>query len=106
LALTKFKNRSALAVRAKCNERATLVSIALSQSRFSLPIPAPEADGPRQWSPGQFTARGPNRNFDVHPDGKRIMVMKTPDAETPSISKVSFIFNFSEELRRKVRGQS
>ena len=64
------------------------------------------AGGPRQWSPGQFTARGPNRNFDVHPDGKRIMVMKTPEAEIPSISKVSFIFNFFEELRRKMHGQS
>jgi Tol biopolymer transport system component len=64
------------------------------------------AGGPRQWSPGQFTARGPNRNFDVHPDGKRIVVMKTPEAEIPSINKVSFIFNFFEELRRKMHGQS
>ena len=62
------------------------------------------AGAPRQWSPGQFTARGPNRNFDVHPDGKRVMVMKTPDAEMPSISKVSFIFDFFEEIRRKVHG--
>jgi Tol biopolymer transport system component len=61
---------------------------------------------PRQWSPGQFTARGPDRNFDVHPDGKPIVVVKTPDAEIPSINKVSFIFNFFEELRRKVHGQS
>jgi eukaryotic-like serine/threonine-protein kinase len=64
------------------------------------------AGGPRQWSSGQFTARGPTRNFDVHPDGKRIVVMKTPDAEIPSINKVSFIFDFFEELRRKVHGQS
>lgn len=64
------------------------------------------AGGPRLWSPGQFTARGPTRNFDIHPDGKRVVVMKTPDAEVPSINKVSFIFNFFEEVRRKVHGQS
>jgi serine/threonine-protein kinase len=64
------------------------------------------AGGPRQWSPSQFTARGPTRNFDVHPDGKRVVVMKTPDSEIPAINKVSFIFNFFEEVRRKVHGQS
>jgi serine/threonine protein kinase/Tol biopolymer transport system component len=64
------------------------------------------AAGPRLWSPGQFTARGPNRNFDVHPDGQRVVVMKVPDADIPTITKVSFIFNFFEELRRKVQGQS
>jgi len=64
------------------------------------------AAGPRLWSPGQFTARGPNRNYDVHPDGQRVVVMKIPDADIPTITKVSFIFNFFEELRRKVQGQS
>ena len=64
------------------------------------------AGGPQQWSPSQFTARGPNRNFDVHPDGKRIVVMKTPDSEIPAINKVSFIFNFFEEIRRQVHGPS
>jgi serine/threonine protein kinase len=64
------------------------------------------AAGPRLWSPGQFTARGPNRNYDIHPDGQRVVVMKIPDADIPAITKVSFISNFFEELRRKVQGQS
>jgi serine/threonine protein kinase len=60
------------------------------------------AEAPHEWSPAQITQRGPNRNFDVHPDGKRLVVMKTPDNEILSINKVSFIFNFFEELRRRV----
>jgi serine/threonine-protein kinase len=64
------------------------------------------AGGPQQWSPSPFTARGPTRNFDVHPDGKRVVVMKTPESEVPAINKVSFIFNFFEEVRRKAHGRS
>ena len=60
------------------------------------------ADKPQLWSPGQFTDRGSNRNFDVHPDGKRIAVLKTPGSEqTAAVNKVSFIFNFFDELRSK-----
>ena len=31
------------------------------------------AEAPHPWSTVQITQRGPNRNFDVHPDGKRII---------------------------------
>jgi hypothetical protein len=42
-------------------------------------------------------------NFDLHPDGKRFAVLKAPGTgETPKVDRVSFIFNFFEELRRKV----
>jgi len=57
------------------------------------------AEKPQLWSPGQFT----NRGFDLHPDGKRFVVLKAPDSEqTAAVNKVSFIFNFFDELRRKV----
>jgi Tol biopolymer transport system component len=60
------------------------------------------ADKPQLWSPGQFTDRGVNYNFDVHPDGKRFAVLKTPGSEqTAAVNKVSFIFNFFDELRSK-----
>jgi Tol biopolymer transport system component len=60
-------------------------------------------DKPRLWSPGQFTERLGNFNFDLHPDGKRFAVLKSPPTgETSPVNKVSFIFNFFEELRRKV----
>jgi Tol biopolymer transport system component len=63
-----------------------------------------QADRPQLWSPGQFTERGAgNNNFDLHPDGKRFAVLKAPGTEqNAAVNKVSFIFNFFDELRRKV----
>jgi Tol biopolymer transport system component len=61
------------------------------------------ADKPQLWSPGQFTDRGANSNFDLHPDGKRFAVLKAPGTEQiAAVNKVSFIFNFFDEIRRKV----
>jgi tRNA A-37 threonylcarbamoyl transferase component Bud32 len=65
------------------------------------------AEKPRQWSPGQFTnaATGDAGNFDLHPDGKRFAVLMPPGREgTAKVDKVTFIFNFFDELRRKVPG--
>ncbi len=61
------------------------------------------ADKPQLWSPGQFTERGATRNFDLHPDGKRFAVLKAPGTEqAAAMNKVSFVFNFFDELRRRV----
>jgi Tol biopolymer transport system component len=62
------------------------------------------ADKPQLWSPGQFTDLGLGfSNFDLHPDGRRFAVLKAPSTEqTAAVNKVSFIFNFFDELRRKV----
>jgi Tol biopolymer transport system component len=62
------------------------------------------ADKPELWSPGQFTDFGVGTyNFDLHPDGKRFAVLKAPATEqAPAVNKVSFVFNFFDELRRKV----
>jgi serine/threonine-protein kinase len=62
------------------------------------------ADKPRLWSPGQFTSRGVDLNYALHPDGKRFAVLKAGNGETapPPINKVSFIFNFFDELRHRV----
>jgi len=39
----------------------------------------------------------------VHPDGKLFVVLKDSVAgEAKAVNKVSFIFNFFDELRRKV----
>jgi Tol biopolymer transport system component len=61
------------------------------------------ADKPQLWSPGQFTDRGLfTYNFDLHPDGKRFAVLKAPGTEqTTAVNKVTFIFNFFDELRSK-----
>jgi Tol biopolymer transport system component len=62
------------------------------------------ADKPQLWSPGQFAERGGgNYNFDLHPDGKRFAVLKAPGTEqAPAVNRVSFIFNFFDEISRKV----
>jgi dipeptidyl aminopeptidase/acylaminoacyl peptidase len=62
------------------------------------------ADKPRLWSPGQFADLGTGTYpFDLHPDGKRFAVLKAPGTEeTAAVNKVSFIFNFFDELRRKL----
>jgi len=62
------------------------------------------ADKPQLWSPGQFTELGLfTYNFDLHPDGKRFAVLKAPGTgQTAAMNKVSFIFNFFDEIRRKV----
>lgn len=55
------------------------------------------------WSPSQFGKGGPTSNFDLHPDGKRLVVLKAPSGvENAPANKVTFFFNFCEELRRKV----
>jgi Tol biopolymer transport system component len=62
------------------------------------------ADKPQLWSPGQFTDRGIYvYNFDLHPDGKRFAVLKTPGTDqNAAVNKVSFVFNFFDEISRKV----
>ncbi len=61
------------------------------------------ADKPKLWSPGQFTSLGNSLNFDLHQDGKRFAVLKAPGPENQAAAnKVTFIFNFFDELRRKV----
>jgi len=61
------------------------------------------ADKPQLWSPGQFTELGVfTNNFALHPDGKRFAVLKAPGTEqAAAVNKVSFIFNFFDELRSK-----
>jgi serine/threonine-protein kinase len=53
------------------------------------------ADKPRAWS--EVTVTG----FDLHPDGKRVAVLKAPDSRTQERSAdLVFIVNFFDELRR------
>jgi Tol biopolymer transport system component len=65
------------------------------------------AEKPYVWSRGQIADRRVdinNPNFSLHPDGKRIAVLRSSSTESgpPPVKTVSFIFNFFDELRRKV----
>jgi serine/threonine-protein kinase len=62
-----------------------------------------QAGKPSVWSETQTAVRGAGVNFAIHPDGKRVAVFKTPGTETQAqANKVTIIFNFFDELRRKL----
>jgi len=44
--------------------------------------------------------RGPNGVFDLHPDGERFALGPAPQTEGAKRDHVTFIFNFTDELRR------
>jgi serine/threonine-protein kinase len=60
-----------------------------------------KADKPRLWSEQAILGlgRGP-RNFDLHPDGERIAAAVPTGQPEEKLDKVTFIFNFFDELRR------
>jgi serine/threonine-protein kinase len=58
------------------------------------------AEKPRLWSEGRFVTRGPNRMFDLHPDGTRFALAPVEQAPGVKQDKVVFLFNFFDELRR------
>jgi hypothetical protein len=61
-----------------------------------------QADKPQISTSSQFTGRGPNSNLDVHPDGKHFAALEVPSGDENSpVNKVTFYFNFFDELRRK-----
>jgi hypothetical protein len=45
-------------------------------------------------------ARPRLRSFDLHPDGDRFALAVAPDTPAAKQDKVTFIFNFFDELRR------
>ena len=62
------------------------------------------ADKPRMWSDKQLGNPANRKNFDLAPDGKRIvalMPVETAEAQKPQ-NHVTFLENFFDEVRRKV----
>ena len=63
---------------------------------------APER--PRLWSETRLADGGMTLNYDLHPDGKRIVALmpaEPADGKKPD-SHVTILFNFFDELRRRV----
>jgi serine/threonine-protein kinase len=60
-----------------------------------------QAEKPRPLSNVTMVDRGPNRNYDLHPDGKRFAVLRALGADTGSArSQFIMVLNFFDELRR------
>ena len=56
---------------------------------------------PRRWSETRLTDLGSNvRNFDVHPDGQRVLAVISPQADAAR-TEVVYVSNFFDELRRR-----
>jgi Tol biopolymer transport system component len=61
-----------------------------------------QADKPLLWSSGQFVDRGPWRNFDLAPDGKRLAVTNRPRSQENAVAKNDkfvVLINAFDELR-------
>jgi len=61
------------------------------------------ASPPRPWSDARHRLLGPliTRNFNLHPDGRRVAMARAPD-ESAAGDRLVFLFNFFEELQRRV----
>jgi serine/threonine-protein kinase len=62
------------------------------------------SEKPRLWTDQSIAEVGTARNYDLHPDGKRIVaLMPVETAEgQKALHQVTFLMNFFDELRRKV----
>jgi len=73
----------------------------ISVVRFTVEGRTFKADKARLWSERQFQGRGPNRMFDVHPDGTRFAVAPVEEGQDQRVlSHVTMVFNLFAELRR------
>jgi serine/threonine-protein kinase len=55
---------------------------------------------PRRWSEVRLTDAGSGvRNFDIHPDGQRVLALISPQGDAAR-SEVVYVSNFFDELRR------
>jgi serine/threonine-protein kinase len=60
-----------------------------------------KADKPRPWSEQPIVTRPRQRMFDLHPDGERLAIaVATGQPNEEKLDKLTFIFNFFDELRR------
>jgi hypothetical protein len=63
-----------------------------------------QASTPRVWAQARLADLSRTRSFDVHPDGKRILIVEAPEGQAGLAENQAIIrFNLFEELRRTVR---
>ena len=57
---------------------------------------------PRAWSPTQVFRDGVRQNFDVSPDGKRVVMFPRPIEQAEGSLHTTFLLNFFDEVRRRI----
>ena len=58
---------------------------------------------PRVWTQTSLRLGGLASNYDLAPDGKRLAAIVTDDAKGQKpLTQLTFLLNFTDELRRKV----
>ena len=74
----------------------------LMVAAYDAPKETFRSEKPRPWSPGRVSLRGGGfRNFDLHPDGRRVAVLEPVDASFDQrTDHVVLVQNFFDELRR------
>jgi hypothetical protein len=55
---------------------------------------------PRLWAERHYETRGPNRMFDLHPEGTRVALAVAEERPNLIENKLTFLFDFFDELRR------
>jgi Tol biopolymer transport system component len=64
------------------------------------------AEKPREWSPQRLAETGVLSNFDIAPDGMRVVALLPADATgEQSPSHVTFALNFAQEVHRRVQSR-
>ena len=59
-----------------------------------------KADKPHLWSQQTILPLARQRSFDLHPDGERLAAAIPASQAEQKFDRLSFIFNFFDELRR------
>ena len=58
---------------------------------------------PRPWSSTQVLRDGVRQNFDIAPDGKRVVMFPRPmEAKAEGTLHANFLLNFFDDVRRRV----
>jgi hypothetical protein len=57
---------------------------------------------PRAWSPTQVFRDGVRQNFDVSPDGKRVVMFPRLVEQSEGSLHATFLLNFFDEVRRRI----
>lgn len=78
------------------DDRIMVASYTIQGDSFSAGVP-------RVWSPTPIRRHGVQLNFDVAPDGKRVIMFPQPAANAPTGNlHATFLLNFFDEVRRRI----